>query len=146
MQQSGSKLLKLGKKTSLRDELKDDDRGRLVELFKDELPENAGQVYLFTVKAGMCRGDHYHKHKDEWFIVLKGRCTLTLEKDGEKEYVELNNTDLPKAFVPAGVKHTFTVAAMPERMEQAGFMSPDCLLIAYISEKYNPDDEDTYRE
>ena len=48
----------------------DDKRGTLFEAlrFKTENIPGKGQVYVYTVKPGARRGDHYHKKKEEWFF------------------------------------------------------------------------------
>ena len=59
-------------------ELHSDNRGDLFEAlrFKSERIPNGGQIYIYSVKPGCRRGDHYHKRKEEWSPLLQPGFTL----------------------------------------------------------------------
>ena len=113
-------------------ERREDQRGTLVELVRD-VPGGA-QVYCFTIRPGQSRGGHWHTRKTEWFACLQGATTLVLETDqgrGTKVELRLSESEPNVVRVGAGVRHTFN--------------SPDgALVVACISESFNPADPDTF--
>lgn len=115
-------------------EKKEDQRGWLVEIFKEEI--SPGQVYLFTSRPSVIRGNHWHDRKTEWFCCLVGKVKLTLEdkSTGRKEEIILDaDKEIQKVFIPAGVIHT---------VENIGEV--ESFVVAYISEKFDPEDPDTF--
>lgn len=67
-------------------------------------------------------GDHYHKERDELFILLKGSGKA---KFGEKE---LEVTLLEEMEVKAGIHHTFT-------------LTKDSILLEFATKEYDPTDD-----
>ena len=51
-------------------ETKQDDRGKLIEIFTFHEPA-AGLILYSTTKPGITRGNHYHTRKKEYFCVIK---------------------------------------------------------------------------
>ena len=41
-----------------------------------EIPSCAGTQFISTSHPGVRRGDHYHLHKTEWFLVLVGEAEI----------------------------------------------------------------------
>ena len=68
-----------------------DDRGTITQLVHD----NWKQVNYITTKAGVERGNHYHKNNEEAFFVISGAFDLTLEdiNSGEKEFHKIKEGD-----------------------------------------------------
>lgn len=114
-------------------EKKEDSRGWLVEIFKEELP--GGQVYYFTSKPGVVRGNHWHNRKEEWFCCLQGKVKITLEEEsGIKEEIILDSEkEITKVFIPKKMIHT---------VENIGEM--ESAVLAFINEKFDPQDPDTF--
>ncbi len=57
-------------------------------------------------KAGCVVGDHYHKHKDEHFLLLSGRANRVVIGDWQRE-----NVDAPVVLdVPRGAYHLFDLS------------------------------------
>jgi UDP-2-acetamido-2,6-beta-L-arabino-hexul-4-ose reductase len=115
-------------------EKKADERGFLVEIFKEEFPK--GQVYLFTSKPGVIRGNHWHNRKKEWFVCLLGKVKITLSDKKtakKKEFVLDSQKGIKKLFIPAKVIHT---------VENIG--QTEAYVLAFITEKFNPADPDTF--
>jgi UDP-2-acetamido-2,6-beta-L-arabino-hexul-4-ose reductase len=54
-------------------EIHTDDRGMLYEI-----PNCTGTQFISTTKPGVRRGDHYHLHKTETFLVLSGEADILL--------------------------------------------------------------------
>lgn len=64
---------------------KQDDRGWLIEN-ESSVIRNAMKHFLVSVsKPGAVRGQHYHKNKKEWFIVIKGTAEVVFEDVNTKE-------------------------------------------------------------
>lgn len=113
-------------------ERKEDQRGTLVELVRD-IPGGA-QMYCFTIRPGQTRGGHWHRRKREWFACLQGSATLVLETDwgrGERVDIALSEQAAQVVRVDPNVRHTFT-------------SSDGGMIVACISESFDPADPDTY--
>jgi len=115
-------------------EIKKDDRGKLVEVFK--IP-GFGQVHYSTSKPGVTRGNHYHTRKEEKFCVIEGAAKITLKnrENGKiKEFFVAGENpeivDIPKNW-------THNVKNMGQG---------ELKLLVWANEIYNPDDPDTYSE
>lgn len=55
-----------------------DDRGRLVEVVRSH--GGQGQTFVSTTKPGITRGEHFHLHKIERFVVLSGHARISLRR------------------------------------------------------------------
>lgn len=58
-----------------------DERGSLTQL----IHEGFKQFNIIFSKAGIRRGDHYHKKNTEAFFVISGSFELTVQKDEKRE-------------------------------------------------------------
>ena len=113
-----------------------DERGWLVEILRDdEIKEEIKQVYFSTSKPGVIRGNHYHKHKVEWFSVVKGKAKLVLEDNESKEREELILSEDKPAIVkvPPNISHAIQ-----------NISDDEMYLIVIVNEVFNPDDTDTF--
>lgn len=61
----------------------EDERGSLVQLAHTGYQ----QVNVVTSKAGVLRGNHYHKQSTEAFYVVSGRVEVTLSRGNELEKI-----------------------------------------------------------
>lgn len=123
-----SELKKLKKQT--------DERGWLVEILRDdEIQEAIKQIYFSTSKPNAIRGNHYHKHKVEWFSVVKGKAKLVLEDNESKEKAEVILLDDTPAIVkiPPNISHA---------IQNIG--EDEMYLIVIVNEVFNPDKADTF--
>lgn len=91
-----------------------DKRGFLVDFIKgDELPKarrTLGQIYFVTFdQPKTIRGNHYHKTKNEWFVVTEGVVRLVAENVQTKERVEHiidgSNDEYERVFVGKNIAH-----------------------------------------
>ena len=122
-------------------EKKTDERGWLIEfLHMNETPKKEGQFYVTTQKPGIVRGNHYHKRKNEWFGIIKGKAIIALKdmKTGETEEVELDE----------GTKDKIKVIYVPKNIVHAIKCIGDepSIMIAFIDEEFDEKDPDTYFE
>jgi len=120
---------------------KSDDRGYFCELIqgRDVSVRNGfGLVYITQAAAsGVIKGNHYHRRKTEWFCVIKGSAELYLKdnNDSSTMNIEMGEEDLKMVEVPPGIIHAFK-----------NIGSGEMILLAYISESYDPDNPDTFIE
>ncbi|MBI3866594.1 MAG: cupin domain-containing protein [Planctomycetia bacterium] len=78
-----------------------DDRGSIVDILEN-VPIDS--VTIVTVKAGSCRGNHYHKETVQWSYIMEGRVkVLTQTPPGPVEAVVLEAGDL--AMTPPHERH-----------------------------------------
>lgn len=114
-------------------EVKSDSRGSLAEAFK--LP-NDGQVSYILVKPNETRGNHYHTHKVEHFLVIWGSATITVKdrESGNVMKAEVNGVKPMSAEM--AVNHTHNITATDE----------GCILLVWSNELYDEKDPDTYPE
>jgi len=92
-----------------------DSRGFLVDfLKKEDLTSNflLGQVYYVTFEnSGVVRGNHYHKNKNEWFVVVSGKVRLIIENIKTKErktiVIDGDQDRYKRLFVGRNTAHAF---------------------------------------
>jgi len=71
-----------------------DDRGSLVEVVR--VHGGAGQTFVSTTKPGITRGEHFHLHKIERFVVIRGEARISLRKMFSDQAVSFDvNGDSP---------------------------------------------------
>ena len=122
-------------------EKKEDERGFFCELIQGKyvpVPDGFGLVYVSQASGpGVIKGNHYHRRKTEWFSVIRGRAELVLKdrKSSERMRVVMGEDEMKMVKVPPDVIHAFRNIGKAEM-----------LLLAYISEPFNPDDPDTIYE
>ena len=79
----------------------EDERGTLTQLVR----EGFSQFNIIFSKAGVLRGNHYHKENREAFFVISGSFELTAEKDGQIEKHKFSQGDM--FLVMPYVNHSF---------------------------------------
>lgn len=93
-----------------------DDRGFLVDFVKGDemgpIHQSLGQIYFVTFeKSHAIRGNHYHKTKDEWFVVIAGKVKLIAEDINTKERIERvldgDNDEYERVFIGKNIAHSF---------------------------------------
>lgn len=118
-----------------------DERGSLVDFLKrDELEEEYikfGQMYYVTFdKPEAIRGNHFHKEKDEWFVVGSGTVKVTLED------VE---TKLRASFILDGDGKNYTrLRIKPNIAHSFKNITENAIMINYASKPYSKENPDTY--
>ena len=103
-----------------------DDRGTIIQLVHD----NWKQVNYITTKAGVVRGEHYHKNNEEAFYIISGKFEL--------ELININTK----------VKETYTIKAGDSFVikrnisHSFNFIDDTCLISMYsngVEEAYGMD-------
>ena len=115
-------------------ERKTDERGHLVEAIKNH---NGGQAFFSTTKPGITRGNHFHFHKIERFLVVEGSATIRIRRlfDTEVHAFEVRG-DVP-AYIDMPPLHTHNITNTGDR---------DLLTLFWAHEIFDPDSPDTIAE
>lgn len=112
----------------------EDNRGSFEELYKSK---KWGQISDNVSFPGITKGGHYHKYKKEIFYTVIGECEIIQRKIGDDklEIVKVN-ADKPNPIeIKVGYTHQIT---------NIGKSNSHTLM--WISEIYNPETHDTYKE
>ncbi len=111
-----------------------DNRGSLFEAVKNR---NGGQAFLSTTKPGITRGNHYHFHKVERFLVVKGQANICLRRllDDHIETFEVSG-DHP-VYVDMPTLHTHNITNTGDE---------ELMTLFWSHEIFDPDTPDTYFE
>lgn len=96
----------------------EDDRRRLIEI------PGGAVVKAITAKEGCTLGNHYHRNKDEAFLLLSGKARHVIVGEDQWEWI-----DAPHGwFVPRGTFHVFV-------------LEPGSVLIGTATAEFDPADE-----
>ena len=113
-----------------------DARGWLAEILRagQDIPAQAGQLYVTAARPGITKGHHYHTRKTEWFCVVQGEGRLELEEmaTGHRQAIEMSQARMVRVTIPPGVGHAITNTG-------TGLL----LLLVYVNEVFDPQDPDT---
>lgn len=116
-----------------------DARGWLAEIFRPEDVENTikGQVTITTAFPGIIKANHYHKRKNEWYCILKGKMKLVLKdmNNGNQEEVVLSEDKLQILKIEPNIAHGFK-----------NIGNDMLLLLMYIDEPFDSKEPDTFPE
>ena len=113
-----------------------DIRGHLVENTDKNIMTASKHFFISKSKAGVIRGNHYHKRKSEWFYVIQGKCRIVAENIVTKKREEINIDEKDDLAVNVGpnTAHAF---------KNVG--SDEMILLALVNEAHNQKDPDTYK-
>lgn len=113
--------------------IKKDQRGELAEIFHLA----SGLVYFFTLNQGVVRGNHYHKRKKEIFCGIKGEGKIILKNRKTKKIkvYSISGENPETINIPTNWIH---------EVKNTG--KEKLIILAWISEAYNPADDDTFPE
>lgn len=79
----------------------EDERGKLIQLVR----EGFSQFNIIFSKAGVLRGDHFHKINKEAFFVISGEFELAVQKGEDTEKYLFSTGDM--FLIPPFVTHSF---------------------------------------
>ena len=98
--------------------------------FLDLIPFEVKRAYYITqFEIGAETGQHCHKIEEEVFVAVRGSVTAVIDRGNGKEEIALQGPN-DAMYVPNYVWHGFKNA------------SPDAIILALTSTKYNPTRED----
>ena len=111
-----------------------DARGSLVEAVKGG---SGGQAFFSTTRPGVTRGDHFHLHKFERFLVLSGDAIIRIRRVLSDEVWEYRVSGDRPAPVDIPTLHTHSI-------ENVG--DEDLLTLFWTNEVFDPENPDTYAD
>jgi len=116
-------------------EVRGDQRGELFETVR--VLGGESQVFFSTTRPGFTRGQHYHLHKVERFLVLRGTGVIRLRKLFSHEVVEFPVSGDRPAIVdmPTMWVHSITNTGDDE-----------LITLFFADELFDPEQPDTYPE
>jgi UDP-2-acetamido-2,6-beta-L-arabino-hexul-4-ose reductase len=98
---------------------------------------HGGQCFLSTTRPGITRGNHYHHHKLERFLVVGGEATIRVRKLLTGETTEFHVSGREPAYVDMPALHTHNIT-------NTG--SGDLLTLFWSHEIFDPAAPDTFPE
>lgn len=112
-----------------------DHRGRLVENTSEDIMLSSRHFFISNSIPGAIRGNHFHKNKQEYFIVVKGKCLIVIEDiDSKKrEKLEVADSDKIAVLMEPGKAHAIKNVGKEE-----------LILLALINEKLDKENPDTF--
>ncbi|QDT10110.1 NAD-dependent epimerase/dehydratase family protein [Planctomycetes bacterium K23_9] len=112
--------------------LHSDPRGSLFEAIRSD---GQGQTFLSTTKPGITRGNHFHLHKVERFLVVQGKAKIRLRKvlTNETHVFDVDG-EVPQA-IDIPTLHTHNITNVGDE---------PLLTLFWSAELFNPDAPDTY--
>jgi len=114
--------------------LHEDERGSLFEAVKSE---NGGQTFLSTTKPQVTRGNHFHYHKVERFLVVKGEAVIRLRRLCSDEIIEIDVDGEQPAYVDIPTLHTHNITNVGDS---------ELLTLFWSHEIFDPSNPDTFFE
>ena len=111
-----------------------DNRGSLFEAVRDD---NGGQTFLSTTHPGITRGNHYHYHKVERFLVVAGEAVIRIRRLYDDEVMEFAVSGARPQFVDMPTLHTHVITNVGD---------DDLLTLFWSHEVFNPETPDTVWE
>lgn len=114
---------------------KQDERGWLIENESNAIRDSMRHFLVSVSKPGAVRGQHYHKNKKEWFMVVRGKAEVVFEDINTKKLARtVVNGEDPKIIeaLPL-VAHAFK-----------NIGKDDMYLIAIVNEPLDQKDPDTF--
>lgn len=112
-----------------------DQRGSLVENTAPEILEEMRHFFISKSKPGIIRGNHYHKRKLEWFLVVKGKAELYIEDIKTKERKEYSISAEENLLLRMEPLKAHAIRNVGKE---------ELILLAIINEVFNRQDPDTY--
>ncbi len=111
-----------------------DQRGSFTEFFRTA---SFGQVSVNISHPGITKGNHWHKTKNEKFLVVTGSGIIRFRKYGAAEILEyqVNGENLEVVDIPPGYTHNITNTG-----------DTDMVTIMWVSEAFDPEKPDTFYE
>ena len=106
-----------------------DMRGQLaVGAFLQDVPFVPKRFFIvFEVPSTEVRGEHAHKHCQQFLVCVRGSCSVLLDDGGERREVRLDRIDLG-LYLP------------PRIWSTQYHYSPDAILLVFASDEYAPAD------
>jgi len=111
-----------------------DDRGSFTEFIRTP---DRGQVSVNISKSGITKGNHWHKTKNEKFLVVNGSGIIKFRQIGNDKVIEyhVSGEKLEVVDIPPGYTHNIINTG-----------NEDMITIMWANEQFDPDKPDTIFE
>lgn len=109
-----------------------DSRGSFTEIIRTK---ERGQFSVNITKPGITKGNHWHRTKNEKFLVVSGKGVIRFRKIDTDEIMEyrVDGNKMEVVDIPPGYTHNIT-----------NIGETDLVTFMWVNEPYNPDKPDTY--
>lgn len=111
-----------------------DQRGSFTEIYKNK---EYGQISINMAYPNITKGGHYHKYKKEIFYTVIGECLIRQRNIVNNDRIEDKVSEDNPKLVDIRVGYTHDITNIGNK---------NSYTIMWISEIYNPETHDTYRE
>jgi len=114
---------------------KSDSRGWLVENESELIRDSMRHFLVSSSEPGVVRGQHYHKRKTEWFLVIEGKAKIYFKDINSSEESSMEvNSDSPQIIeVLPNIAHS---------IENIG--KSKMILLGIVNEPLSKEDPDTF--
>lgn len=112
----------------------EDVRGSFTEVLKSA---DRGQVSINILKPGIKKGDHWHRTKNEKFIIISGRALIRFRRHGSNEIIEyrVDGERLEVVDIPIGYTHSVVNVG-----------DENLIILMWCNECFDPERPDTVQE
>lgn len=111
-----------------------DQRGWLFEAVKSE---HGGQAFFSSTVPGVTRGNHFHHHKVERFLVVSGQAEIRLRRLFDEQVVRFSVSGEQPVFIDMPTLHTHSITNVGKG---------ELLTFFWSHEIFNPEQPDTWAE
>lgn len=121
-----------GEELSYPIERKEDERGSFAEFIRTP---DRGQISVNITKPGVVKGNHWHRSKNEKFLVIQGQGIIRLRRIDSEEVLlyPVRGNHLEVVEIPPGYTH---------QLENTG--DEDLVTVMWANEAFDPDKPDTF--
>jgi UDP-2-acetamido-2,6-beta-L-arabino-hexul-4-ose reductase len=112
-----------------------DQRGNLVENTKEQVMLETRHFFVSKSIPGVIRGNHYHKRKKEYFLVIQGMCEIVMKDliNNKVESIKVSSRDNVLVLVEPNKAHA---------IRNIGDI--ELILLALVNEPLDQKNPDTY--
>ncbi len=114
--------------------LRSDNRGHLFEAVRTL---HGGQAFMSTTHAGITRGNHFHTHKIERFLVCAGQAEIKIRKLFSDEIMTFTVSGDAPSFIDMPTFHTHSITNVG---------SGELVTLFWAHELFDPQNPDTFAE
>ena len=98
---------------------------------------HGGQCFVSTTRPGITRGNHYHRHKLERFLVVQGEAVIRIRKLLTSDVTQYRVSGINPSYVDMPALHTHNIT-------NTG--NSDLVTLFWSHEIFNPNAADTFAE
>lgn len=109
-----------------------DNRGSFTEIIRTP---DRGQMSVNITKPGITKGNHWHRSKNEKFVVVSGKAKISFRKIGTEKVIDyfVDGEKIETVDIPTGYTHNIT-----------NIGDTDLITLMWVNESYDPQKPDTF--